>query len=158
MTAGQVLAEIEAPELLADAARLQAELAVAHADFQRLTNALKQAPDLVVPLTIDTAKGRLEMAQASAQRNETLLGFTHIVAPFGGVVTKRWADVGALIPAATGNSSPASAAVVTVMDFSRVRIEVFIPEPEVPLLKPGLVVVISPLIALMRYRPRGRSG
>ena len=141
VTAGQVLAEIEAPELLADAARFQAEVAVARADYQRLGDAGKKAPDLVVPLAIDTAKGRLEMAEAAVKRNETLLGFSHIVAPFAGVVTRRWADVGALIPAATGGS-PSSAAVVTVMDFSRVRVEVFVPEPEVPLLKPGLAAEI----------------
>ncbi len=140
---GDVLAEIEAPELLADTAKYQAEVAVAQADHQRLSEALKKAPDLVVPLTVDAAKGRYEMALASAKRNETLLGFTKIVAPFSGVVTKRWADVGALIPAATGNSSPQNSAVVTLADFSRVRVEVFVPEPEAPLLKPGLTAEVK---------------
>jgi membrane fusion protein (multidrug efflux system) len=140
---GDVLAEIEAPELLADAAKYQAEVAVTQADHQRLTEALKKAPDLVVPLTVDAAKGRFEMALASAKRNDTLLGFTKIVAPFSGVVTKRWADVGALIPAATGNSSPQSAAVVTLVDFSRVRVEVFVPEQEAPLLKAGLAAEVK---------------
>jgi len=141
--AGDVLAAIEAPELLADAAKFQAEVAVTQADYRRLTEALKKAPDLVVPLTVETAKGKLEMAQASAKRNETLLGFTQIVAPFSGVVTKRWADVGTLIPTATGTSSPQSAAVVTVADFSKVRVEVFVPEPEVPLLKAGLAAEVK---------------
>lgn len=140
--AGDVLAEIEVPELLADAAKYQAEVAVSQADHQRLTAALKQAPDLVVPLTVDVAKGKLEMALASAKRNETLLGFTKIVAPFSGVVTKRWTDVGALIPAATGGSSPTAAAVVTLVDFSRVRVEVFVPEAEAPLLKAGLAAEV----------------
>lgn len=140
---GEVLAEIEAPELLADTAKSQAEVEVSKADYQRLSDAWKKAPDLVVPLTVDTAKGRLEVAQASAKRNATLLGFTKIVAPFAGVVTKRWADVGALIPAATGNSSPQSAAVLTLMDFSKVRVEVFVPESEVPLFKPGLTAEVK---------------
>ena len=141
--AGEVLAEIEVPELLADAAKYQAEVTVTQADHQRLTEALKKAPDLVVPLTVDAAKGKFEMALASAKRNETLLGFTKIVAPFSGVVTKRWADVGALIPAAAGNSSPSSAAVVTLADFSKVRVEVFVPESEAPLLKPGLTAEVK---------------
>lgn len=141
--AGEVLAEIEAPELLADTAKYQAEVAVALADYQRLSAALKQAPDLVVPLTVDNAKGKLEIARANAQRNETLLGFTKIIAPFAGVVTKRWADVGALIPAATGSSPPQSAAVMTLMDFSKVRVEVFVPEAEAPLLRPGLAAEVT---------------
>ena len=141
--AGDLLAEIEAPELLADAAKYQAEVAVTQADHQRLTEALKKAPDLVVPLTVDAAKGKFEVALAGAKRNETLLGFTKIVAPFSGVVTKRWADVGALIPAATGGGSPQNSAVVTLADFSRVRVEVFVPEPEAPLLRPGLAAEVK---------------
>ena len=141
--AGDLLAEVEAPELLADIAKFQAEIDVAKADHQRLAEAMRKAPDLVVPLAVDTAKGRLEIALAGSKRNETLLGFTKITAPFSGVVTKRWVDVGALIPAATGNSTPQSAAVVTLVDFSRVRIEVFVPEQETPLLKPGLAAEIK---------------
>jgi membrane fusion protein (multidrug efflux system) len=141
--AGEVLAEIEAPELLADAAKHEAEVAATQADHRRLAEASKRAPDLVVPLAVETAKGKYEMALAGARRNQTLLGFTRIVAPFSGVVTRRWADVGALIPAATGNSTPAGAAVVTLADFSRVRVEVSVPEPEVPLLKAGLAAEVK---------------
>ncbi len=140
---GDLLAEIEAPELLADTARHQAEVDVAKADHQRLGEALKKAPDLVVPAAVDAAKGRLDIAQAAAKRNETLLGFTRIVAPFSGVVTRRWADVGALIPAATGNSSPQSAAVVTLADLATVRVEVAVPETEAPALQPGLVAEVK---------------
>jgi len=140
---GDVLAELEAPELLADAAKFQAEVEVAKSDHERLAEALKKAPDLVVPLAVDTAKGRFEMALAGAKRNETLLGFTRIVAPFSGYVTKRWADVGALIPAATGNTTPQNAAIMTLVDFSRVRVEVFVPESETPLLKPGLAAEVK---------------
>jgi len=140
--AGDVLAEIEAPELLADTAKYQAEVDVAKADYQRLSDALKRAPDLVVPSTVEAAKGRFEVATADAQRNETLLAFTRILAPFSGVVTKRWVDVGALIPAATATSSPQSAAVLTLVDFSRVRVEVFVPEAEAPLLKPGIAAEV----------------
>lgn len=132
---GDVLAEVEAPELLADQAKYQAEVKVTKTDFQRLAEAQKKAPDLVVPLTVETAKGKYEMALANWKRNETLLGYTRIVAPFSGTITKRWVDVGALIPAATASSSPQSAAVVTLIDSSKLRIEVAVPAPEAPLVK-----------------------
>ena len=140
---GDVLAEVEAPELLADEAKYQADVEVAKADYQRLSEARKAAADLVVPLTVDAAKGKYEMALANLKRNETLLAYTKIVAQFSGTVTKRWVDPGALIPAATAGTAPQSAAVVTLMDFSIVRIEVAVPEPETPLIKDGLAAEIK---------------
>jgi membrane fusion protein (multidrug efflux system) len=140
---GDVLAEVEAPELLADQAKYQAEVEVAKTDSQRLTEAQKKAPDLIVPLTVDTAKGKYEIALANLKRNETLLAYTKIIAPFSGTITRRWVDVGALIPAATASSSPQNAAVVTLMDRSRVRIEVAVPEAEAPLVKNGMEAEIA---------------
>jgi membrane fusion protein (multidrug efflux system) len=140
---GDLIAEVEAPELLADQAKFAAEVDIAQTDFQRLNEARQKAPDLVMPLTVDTAKSKLEMATANFKRNETLLAYTKINAPFSGVITKRWVDTGALIPAATGSSSPQNAAVVTLMDFSTVRIEMTVPEPETPLIRNGLAAEIK---------------
>ena len=139
---GDVLAEVEAPELVADQARYQVEVDVARTDAQRLAEAQKKAPDLVTPLMVETARGKYEMALANLKRNETLLAYTKIIAPFSGTVTKRWVDVGALIPAATAGSSPQNAAVVTLMDHSKVRVEVAVPESEAPLVKKGLAVEV----------------
>ena len=141
--AGDLLADIEVPELIADQAKFKAEVEVAEVDYKRLSEAQKKAPDLITPQSVDNAKGKLDIARANLKRNETLLGYAKIVAPFSGVVTKRWVDRGALIPAATSSSAPQNAAVVTLMDFSKVRIEVAIPESEVPLVKKDLPVKTS---------------
>lgn len=169
--ANDVLAEIEVPEMLADMERYQAELnrseaesaraeaeaQLAEIEQERVRKAQEKAPDLVMPLGVDKAKAQFEVAKAqravarsnyevgraNLKRLETLMGYSKIVAPFDGVVTGRWVDVGAFIPAATSSSAARSAAVVTVMDFSRVRIEVAIPEPEVPLVKKDLPVKVT---------------
>src|SRR6266404_4148430 len=96
--AGDLLAEIEVPELLADRAKYQAELEVASIDSRRINEAQKKAPDLVVPQEVDAAKGRFEIAKANLDRTETLLGFCRITAPFAGVITSRMVDPGAFIP------------------------------------------------------------
>ena len=127
---GALLAEIEVPELLADRARYQAELEVARSDYQHLSDSQKKAPDLVVPQTTDNARARLDIAKANLDRTETLLSFAKIVAPFSGVITKRMVDPGAFIPAATSGSTPQSAAIVTLADFNRVRVQVAVPELE----------------------------
>lgn len=141
--AGQTLAEIEVPELLADRAKLQAEVKVADADFQRINAAATKAPDLVTPQSVDNARGKREIAQASLDRAETLLGYGKLTAPFSGVVTKRYVDPGAFIPSATSGSAAQTAAVVTVMDFSTVRVQVDVPELEASLVRIGQPVKVS---------------
>ena len=130
---GALLAEIEAPELLADRAKYKAEIEVAELDYKRLSEAQKKAPDLVVPLSVDTAKSKSEVAKANLERAETLLQFTKIIAPFSGIVTRRMVDPGAFIPAATSGSTAQGAALLTLMDFRAVRLQVAVPESEAPL-------------------------
>src|SRR5437016_160853 len=131
---GDLIADIEVPEMLADLARYKAEVAVAELDYKRLSESQKKLPDLVVPQTVDNAKGKLDVAKASLERTETLLGFAKIAAPFSGVITKRLVDPGAFIPAATSGSAAQNAAIVTLTDFNRVRVQVAVPELETSLI------------------------
>ena len=143
VTNGQLLAEIEVPELLADLAQYRAETEVAQTNYERLAAARAKAPDLVVPQTVDDLRGQWEVARAKLQRTETLLQYTRITAPFSGVITARFVDAGAFIPAATTGSTPQSAALLTLMDSSRVRVQVFVPEPETPFIKNGAPARVS---------------
>jgi len=140
---GDLLAEIEAPEMLADLVKEKAEAEAAQLDYKRVTEAQKKASDLVMPQTVDAAKAKSGVAIAGVQRIETLLSYAKITAPFSGVITKRWVDPGALIPAPTSSAAAKSAAVVTLMDFSTVRIDVAIPDTEAPLVKKDLPVKMT---------------
>ncbi len=140
---GQLLAEIEVPELMADEVQYKAETAVARTNYDRMAEARQKAPDLVVPQTVDDLRGQWEVAQAKLQRTQTLLDYARIVAPFSGVITARFVDPGAFIPAATTGSTPQSAAIVTLMDYHRVRVQVFVPESEVPFIKNSLPVQVT---------------
>ena len=140
---GDLLAEIEAPELLADLARYKAESEIAELDYKRTGDAQKKAPDLIVAQSIDTAKSKAAMAKASLERAETLLNFCKITAPFSAVVTKRFVDPGAFVPAATASSSAQSAALVTLADFKTVRVQIPVPELEASRVKNGLPVKFS---------------
>lgn len=140
---GQLLAEIEVPELLADQAEFKAETEVARTNYERMAQALQKAPDLVVPQTVDDLRGQWEIALAKLQRTETLLQYAQITAPFSGTITARFVDPGAFIPAATTGSTPQTAAIVTLMDFSRLRVQVFTPEAEVPFIRDGTPVQVT---------------
>jgi len=143
VTAGQLLAELEVPELLADEIQFQAELKVARLNYDRLQEAQKKASDLVVPQTVDEARAQAEVAQARLQRTRTLLDYTRIRAPFNGIITSRQVDPGAFIPAASAGASAQSAALVTLMDYQRVRVQVFVPEPETPWIKNGIPAKVT---------------
>ncbi len=143
VAAGALLGEIEVPELLADRTRCQAEVGIAEAEYGRVCEAREKAPDLVVPQMADAATAKLDMATANLQRIETLLDFAKLTAPFSGIITKRWVDPGALVPAATSGSAAKNAAIVSLADFSKVRVEVAIPESEVRFIKSGLPVEIT---------------
>ncbi|HWL62287.1 MAG TPA: efflux RND transporter periplasmic adaptor subunit [Steroidobacteraceae bacterium] len=135
--AGATLAVLETPELTADLARNQAEHDAARSEFTRIEQAIARAPDLITPLELDRARGKYEVAKASLERTQTLLSFNRITAPFAGVVTRRFVDVGAFIPAATSGSAAQNAAVLTLMDFSTVRVQVAVPEAEAALATKG---------------------
>ncbi len=130
VTGGVLLAEIEVPELIAERSRYRAEVEVAAIDYKRLSESQQKVPDLVVPQTVDDARGKLDVAKANLERTETLLNYAKITAPFSGIITKRTVDPGAFIPAATSGSAAQNAAIVTLTDLNRVRLQVAVPELE----------------------------
>jgi RND family efflux transporter MFP subunit len=140
--AGELIADLEVPELLADQLQYAAEVDVAQRDNQRMQQAMQSAPDLVTPQQLDEARGRLEVAQAKLARVRTLLDYARITAPFPGTITARYVDPGAFIPVPVG-SSQQSAAIVTLMDFRRVRIQIPVPENDAALIRPGCEALIT---------------
>jgi RND family efflux transporter MFP subunit len=129
--------------MLADLVKARAEAEAAQLDYKRVTEAQKKASDLVMPQTVDAAKAKSGVAVAGVQRIETLLSYAKITAPFSGVITKRWVDPGALIPAPTSSNTSKSAAVVTLMDFRTVRVDVAIPDTEAPFVKKDLPAKVT---------------
>lgn len=140
---GDLLADIEVPELIADRAKFKADLDVMEIEYRRNVEAQKKAPELVVAQTVDNARGKYDIARAELERIDTLLGYSKITAPFSGVITRRFVDPGAFIPAATSGSSADTAAIVTLADFDTVRVQVALPEQEAPFVKNGLAVTVT---------------
>lgn len=127
---GDLIADIEVPELVADRAQYQAQVDVARLDYDRMQQAIKTAPDLVTPQNVDAARGKLQVAQAQLDRVNTLLRYARITAPFSGTITARYVDPGAFIPVPS-NSDQKNAAVVSLMNFGKVRVQIPVPEDEV---------------------------
>lgn len=149
--AGQVLADIDTPELDQQLAQAKANLATAQANqnlaqitANRWTGLL--AKDAVSKQESDEKTGDLaaktaltQAARADVDRLEALEGFKRIVAPFAGVVTARNTDIGALI--AAGN--PADPGLFTVADETRLRIYVHAPQADIAQINAGQTAAIT---------------
>lgn len=140
--ADQVLAVIEVPELIADMKKYEADVKVAETDLGRLQEAQKKAPDLITPQTLDKARGAADVARANLQRTQTLLDFAKIVAPFNGLITQRFVDSGAFVPAATSGAAQ-NAALFTIMETTVLRAQVAMPELDAALAAKGQSVKVS---------------
>jgi RND family efflux transporter MFP subunit len=143
--AGEVLASIEAPDLDQQLAQARATLASAKAnhDIAAITaernNTLVQKQIVSQQIADQTAadaeakKAVMDASAAYVRQLEAMQSFKQIVAPFGGVVTARNTDIGALI-----NSGSAGQALFEVSDLHRVRIYVQVPQAFTADLRPGL--------------------
>jgi membrane fusion protein, multidrug efflux system len=149
--AGQVIAEIEAPDLdqqllqaRADLASQQASAKLSEATLTRRRSLI--ASNFVSMQEIDERTADLSnknaavnSSQANVERLEALAAYKKISAPFDGVVTSRDTDVGALINAGGGSGPPMFA----ISDISKLRVYVNIPQNYVPAIKIGAKAVIS---------------
>lgn len=129
---GDLIADIEVPELRADKGRQEAELELAAAEFKQISEATNAAATQAENGTLAVAKARLATAKANLAYTETMLSYARVTAPFDGVVTKRFVDPGAFIPAPNAADTPEAAAIVNLTDFKTLRMQVAVPETEVP--------------------------
>lgn len=149
--AGQVIAEIEAPDLDQQLLQARADL-VSQQSSARLSEATLNrrktlvASNFVSAQEIDERSADLanklaavNSGQANVERLEALAGYKKITVPFDGVVTARDTDVGALINAGGG----AGPAMFVVSDVTKLRVYVNVPQNYVPAIKIGAKAALS---------------
>src|SRR5512140_3832822 len=116
---GQVLAVLESPDLDQQVASAQAELTFRK---QQLERTLRLAPSGRVSVQDrEAAEEAVKVAKAALARAQVQQGYEILRAPFDGTVTARYADPGALLPAATG-STTAAQPLVDVAQLDRLRL------------------------------------
>jgi membrane fusion protein, multidrug efflux system len=149
--AGEVIAEIEAPDLDQQLLQARADLAsqVASAKLSEVTLARRKtliASNFVSMQEIDERTADLsnknaavKAGQANVERLEALAGYKKITAPFDGVVTSRQTDVGALINSGGGSGPP----MFVVSDIKKLRVYVEVPQNYVPSIKIGAQAILT---------------
>jgi len=136
---GQVLAEIDTPEIDQQLAQAIADLATARANEALANRTNTRWKALLVTESVskqdadekdgdaDAKRAIAESAAANVSRLRQLESFKRVVAPFDGVVTMRYADTGSLVAAGTSSSSQAIP-VVRIAEISKLRLVLPIPE------------------------------
>ncbi|HZF25706.1 MAG TPA: efflux RND transporter periplasmic adaptor subunit [Steroidobacteraceae bacterium] len=147
--AGQLLAEIDAPELDQQLRQAEADLAnaVANRNIANITaerwrglrdtdSVSKQEADEKISLA-ETSTAQLQAAQANRQRLRELSAFKRILAPFDGVVTVRNTDVGQLI-----NAGGAGPELFRIADTGKLRLYVHVPQAYAAMMQPALTAEV----------------
>jgi RND family efflux transporter MFP subunit len=131
---GQVLGVLESPEVDQQVAAAEADAAVKKRTFERYQQLVKK--DFVSVQDFETARAQYEVSVATAKQAHALRAYGTLRAPFAGVVTARYVDPGALIPAATG-STESALPLVEVADLRRLRVLVFLQQDAAPFVHKG---------------------
>jgi RND family efflux transporter MFP subunit len=143
---GQLLAEIDAPEVDQQLAQAIADLATARANEALSNTTNTRWKELLRTESVskqdadekngdaDAKRAIAASAAANLSRLRQLESFKHVIAPFDGVITARNTDIGALINA--GES--AGSELFRLADTQKLRIYVQVPEPYAAAAKPGV--------------------
>ena len=162
-TAAESRSQEEIKRAESELRRAEAAHEEAHITYTRMASVVKLKPRLIAQEEVDQAMARDRMAeaqvdasksaiavakqrlleeQAGEERVKTLLAYSQIEAPFSGVITKRFADVGAMIPAGTSTSTQAMP-LVRLSQTDRLRLILPVPDSVVPRVRIGATVDVK---------------
>lgn len=137
--------------------RTQAVQKVAHLEYTRLSGVAKAQPGLVAQQEVDdrqgsdlsaqaqvdaarsalaSAQGQLAHAQAKLRHDQAIYDYAKITAPFSGVVTQRYANLGTLMQSGI-NSSTQAMGLVQLSEDDKFRLVIPVAESYVPYIRIG---------------------
>jgi RND family efflux transporter MFP subunit len=139
---GQVLAVIEAPEINQQYEQALSDYTIKKVTYERLAQVWKEAPDVIAKQEVDVAQAAADASRHLLEQRQTWLDYTQVRAPYDGIMTARFVDPGALIQAAMSSATQA-VPLFTVMDVSRLRLYVNVPQEDAPFVRKGTPATIS---------------
>ena len=137
--------------------RYRAQYKALHLEYTRLNGVFESQPGIVAQQEVDDAQGKdlaaasqvdagqaaldaaqsqLSVAKAKLVRDQSLFDYSRITAPFPGVVTERYANLGTLMQGGTGSSTQAMP-LVRLSEDDLFRLVIPVPESYVRFIKIG---------------------
>jgi RND family efflux transporter MFP subunit len=130
--AGDLLARLDAPEIKARLDQAEASLQQAERDAERMSSLLPV--QAVSRADYETADSRYRIARGAVAEARAMLGYMEILAPFDGVVTRKWVDV--------GDQAAPGKPLADIEDPSRLQLEADVPEAIASQIKPNACMAI----------------
>lgn len=146
---GQLLAELDTPEIDRQLSQARAELTQIQAARDLSATTAKRWQDMLAGKTVSkqeadekaadlqTKKAAVEGAVANVERLQELAGFGRVVAPFAGTITARKIDVGQLVNAGDGQE------LFHLAQTEKLRLFVRVPQTFSRAIKPGEIAELS---------------
>ncbi len=151
---GQLLAELETESIRLQLKQAEAGVAVADANYadalrnkermDRLIkeNAVSEMQREKIQLACDAAAAQLEQARAGLNLARYALDVSIMKAPFAGVISSKNAEVGDVINPMMGGFSGGAGGVLTLMDYSRIKVDVDVSGQDIRLIQKGQEAVL----------------
>lgn len=132
--AGQILAQVESAETDRQFDAAMSDLENKRKNAERENELVKRGWTSVQ--SADQANTAFRMAQASMEQLAVMKSYEVLRAPFDGTVTARFVDVGALVQSSVTNQT-SNQPVMTIADMSRLRVDVYVEQKDVPFVRVG---------------------
>jgi RND family efflux transporter MFP subunit len=160
--ASEKRSELDVVRAQTEVTRAESAFNIRKLSYDRLLAVSKSRPNLIAQHEIDTAgaqfreaeaqlataraaleatRQQVQVTMATKARVKTMMTYLRITAPFSGVVTKRYADAGAMIQAGTASQTQAMP-VIRLSQVDRLRLVLPVPESIVPRVKIGSPVKV----------------
>jgi RND family efflux transporter MFP subunit len=133
---GQVLARLESPDLEAQRHNVKAQLAQVELDVARSERLVKEG--IADQASLDRLRNQKAALKAQLDYQEALLESMIIRAPFTGVVTQKLSEVGETVAPGSAGGANAINAILTLVDFNTLEVEVEVSENGIAKLKKGM--------------------
>jgi len=130
--AGELVARLEAAEIAARLEQANASLELAERDWRRNSALFEQ--QAITRAEYEAAEARHRVAKGNAAEAKAMMGYVELLAPFDGVVTKKWADVGDF--AAPGKP------LISLEDSSALQLEADVPEAIASHVRPDAALLV----------------
>jgi RND family efflux transporter MFP subunit len=135
---GQLLAEIETPDLDQQVAQAKANYELAKVTAERWRDLVQKK--VVSNQEYDQNEKAYEASRANYEQLQKLQGFEQIVAPFSGKISARFIDFGTLVTA--GSSSATGTPLFSIVQSDPLRVYVYAPQENAPSIHEGLAAKI----------------
>ena len=116
--AGDLLARLDAPEIKARLDQAEAGLHQAERDWNRVSSLFNQ--QAATRSDYDAADSRYQVAKGTVAEAQAMMAYVQILAPFDGVVTRKWLDA--------GDQAAPGKALLDIEDPSKLQLEADVPE------------------------------